>query len=60
MIDFSAQDPFGLEGKVFPFTDLIQISDEAESLKPQIIAEARKESEHCVAFVDYVFDLIVL
>ena len=58
MIDFSAQDPFGLEGKVFPFTDLNIISAEVESLKPQIIAEARKESEHCVAFVDYVFDLI--
>lgn len=58
MIDFSAPDPLRLEGKVFPFNDLNSISDEVESLKPQIIAEARKESDHCAAFVDYVFDLI--
>ena len=58
MIDFSAPDPFGLEGKVFPFIDLNVFSDEVEFLKPQIIAEAQKESEHCVAFVEYVFDFI--
>ena len=58
MIDFSAPDPFGLEGKVFPFIDLNVFSDEVEFLKPQIITEAQKESEHCVAFVEYIFGFI--
>ena len=58
MIDFSAPDPLGLEGKVFPFNDLNVFSDEVEFLKPEILAEAQKESEHCIAFVEYIFGFI--